>query len=175
MSDVYTTDDSWMENVDFTDVEQRIAAIDKRCVNTFNGMLGIRFPYLSTDKVVAELDISPRLYQPFGFLHGGVTLALIESAASRAADMRTDFSKERPFGVHIEVDHKKPGKQGVLRATAVFDHQEKNKQIWNVEVRDEGDDIVSDGIFITKIVSLERLAEKERERERERERAQAQN
>lgn len=175
MSDVYTTDDSWMENVDFTDVEQRIAAIDKRCVNTFNGMLGIRFPYLSTDKVVAELDISPRLYQPFGFLHGGVTLALIESAASRAADMRTDFSKERPFGVHIEVDHKKPGKQGVLRATAVFDHQEKNKQIWNVEVRDEDDDIVSDGIFITKIVSLERLAEKERERERERERAQAQN
>lgn len=175
MSDVYTTDDSWMENVDFTDVEQRIAAIDKQCVNTFNGMLGIRFPYLSTDKVVAELDISPRLYQPFGFLHGGVTLALIESAASRAADMRTDFSKERPFGVHIEVDHKKPGKQGVLRATAVFDHQEKNKQIWNVEVRDEDDDIVSDGIFISKIVSLERLAEKERERERERERAQAQN
>lgn len=78
--------------------------------------------------------------------------------------MRTDFSKERPFGVHIEVDHKKPGKQGVLRATATFDRQEKNKQIWNVEVRDEDDDIVSDGIFITKIVSLERLAQKEKER-----------
>ena len=93
MAGIYTTDDSWMDGVDFSNVEQRIAAIDKQCVNTFNGMLGIRFPYLSTEKVVAELDISPKFYQPFGFLHGGVTLALIESAASRAADMRTDFSK----------------------------------------------------------------------------------
>lgn len=164
MADLYATDDSWMDNVDFSDVEQRIEAIDKRNAQSFNGMLGVRFPYQSPDKVVAELDISPKLYQPFGFLHGGVTLALIEAAASRAADMRADFSKERPFGVHVEVDHKKPGKQGVLRATAIFDHQEKNKQIWNVEVRDEANDIVSDGIFITKIVSLGRLAQKERER-----------
>lgn len=48
MAGIYTTDDSWMDGVDFSNVEQRIAAIDKQCVNTFNGMLGIRFPYLST-------------------------------------------------------------------------------------------------------------------------------
>ena len=96
---------------------------------------------------------------------GGVTLALVEAAASRAVDMRADYEKERPFGVHIEIDHKKPGRQGVLRAIATFDHQEKNKQIWNIEVRDEDDDIVSDGIFVTKIVSLERLAQKQAERE----------
>lgn len=59
--------------------------------------------------------------------------------------MRADYEKERPFGVHIEIDHKKPGRQGVLRAIATFDHQDKNKQIWNIEVRDEDDDIVSDG------------------------------
>lgn len=94
-----------------------------------------------------------------------MTLALVEAAASRAVDMRADYEKERPFGVHIEIDHKKPGRQGVLRAIATFDHQEKNKQIWNIEVRDEDDDIVSDGIFVTKIVSLERLAQKQAERE----------
>ena len=90
MAGIYTTDDSWMDGVDFSNVEQRIAAIDKQCVNTFNGMLGIRFPYLSTEKVVAELDISPKLYQPFGFLHGGVTLALIESCLLYTSDAADD-------------------------------------------------------------------------------------
>lgn len=165
MKDVYTTDNSWMDEVDFSDHEQRISALDARDAESFNGMLGIRFPFQSADKTIAELDISPNLFQPFGFLHGGVTLALIEAVASRAVDLRADYEKERPFGVHIEVDHKKPGKQGVLRAIATFDHQEKNKQIWNVEVRDEVDDIVSEGIFVTKIVSLERLAQKQAEQQ----------
>ena len=165
MSGVYTTDNSWMEEVDFSDEEQRCKALDARDAESFNGMLGIRFAEQSPDRTVAELDIHPRLFQPFGFLHGGVTLALVEAAASRAVDMRADYEKERPFGVHIEIDHKKPGRQGVLRAIATFDHQEKNKQIWNIEVRDEDDDIVSDVIFVTKIVSLERLAQKQAERE----------
>ena len=151
MSGVYTTDNSWMEEVDFSDEEQRCKALDARDEESFNGMLGIRFAEQGPDRT--------------GFLHGGVTLALVEAAASRAVDMRADYEKERPFGVHIEIDHKKPGRQGVLRAIATFDHQEKNKQIWNIEVRDEDDDIVSDGIFVTKIVSLERLAQKQAERE----------
>ena len=163
MKDIYTTDNSWMEAVDFSNKDERIGALDARDAESFNGMLGIRFPYQSADKTIAELDISPQFFQPFGFLHGGVTLALIEAVASRAVDLRADYEKERPFGVHIEVDHKKPGKQGVLRAIATFDHQEKNKQIWNVEVRAEVDDIVSEGIFVTKIVSLERLAQKQAE------------
>lgn len=166
MKDLYTTDNSWMETVDFSNIDERTKALDARDARSFNGKLGVRFPYQSADKTIAELDITPELFQPFGFLHGGVTLALIEAAASRAVDLRADFEKERPFGVHIEVDHKKPGRQGVLRAIATFDHEEKNKQFWNIEVRDEVDEIVSDGIFVTKIVSLERLAQKQAERER---------
>lgn len=166
MKDLYTTDNSWMETVDFSNIDERTKALDARDARSFNGKLGVRFPYQSANKTIAELDITPELFQPFGFLHGGVTLALIEAAASRAVDLRADFEKERPFGVHIEVDHKKPGRQGVLRAIATFDHEEKNKQFWNIEVRDEVDEIVSDGVFVTKIVSLERLAQKQAERER---------
>lgn len=165
MAGLYTTDNSWMDEVDLSDRDQRIAALDERDARSFNGKLGVRFPYQSADKTIAELDITPDLYQPFGFLHGGVTLALIEAVASRAVDLRADYAQERPFGVHIEVDHKKPGRQGVLQATATFDRQEKNKQFWTVEVRDEEGDIVSEGVFVTKIVSLERLAQKQAEKE----------
>ena len=70
MSGVYTTDNSWMEEVDFSDEEQRCKALDARDAESFNGMLGIRFAEQSSDRTVAELDIHPRLFQPFGFLHG---------------------------------------------------------------------------------------------------------
>ena len=43
MSGVYTTDNSWMEEVDFSDEEQRCKALDARDEESFNGMLGIRF------------------------------------------------------------------------------------------------------------------------------------
>ena len=75
--------------------------------------------------------------------------------------MRADYEKERPFGVHIEIDHKKPGRQGVFACDARHSIiRKRTSRIGNIEVRDEDDDIVSDGIFVTKIVSLERLAQK---------------
>lgn len=59
MSGVYTTDNSWMEEVDFSDEEQRCKALDARDAESFNGMLGIRFAEQSPDRTVAELDIHP--------------------------------------------------------------------------------------------------------------------
>lgn len=164
MSDLYAAEMSWMDEIDPSNQEEFLVAVGKRDAETFNGTLGIRFPEQTADRTVAEIDITPDLYQPFGFLHGGVTLALIEAAGSRAVELRADFSKERVFGVHMEIDHRKPGKFGTIRAIATFDRQEKNKQFWKIEVRDDEDDIVSEGTFITKIVSLERLAQKEAER-----------
>ncbi len=163
MGTLYQTDNSWMQGIDFSNQDQTISALDERDFDGFNGYLGVRFLEQSPEKTVAALDISEKLFQPFGFLHGGVTLALIEAAASRAVDLRTDLAKERPFGISISVDHKKPGKSGMLRAVAEFSHQEKNKQFWNVKALDDEDDIVSEGIFVTKIVSLERLREKDNE------------
>ncbi len=164
MGDVYKTDDSWMQGIDFSNQKETIKALDSRDALGFNGKLNVRFLEQSPDRAVVALDITEDLFQPFGFMHGGVTLALIESAASRAVDLRCDFSKERPFGISISVEHKKPGKSGVLRAVAELSREEKNKQFWNVKALDDVDDIISEGTFVTKIVSLERLAQKDRER-----------
>lgn len=164
MADLYAAETSWMEDIDLADQEEFLSAVGKRDAETFNGHLGIRFTEQTADRTIAEIDLAPHLYQPFGFLHGGVTLALIEAAGSRAVELRADFTKERVFGIHMEIDHKKPGKYGKIRAIATFDHEEKNKQFWKIEVRDDDGDIVSEGTFVTKIVSLERLAQKEAER-----------
>ena len=118
----------------------------------------------SETRVEATMPITPDLYQPFGYLHGGATIALLETVASVGTERNTDFDKERPFGIDVHVRHWKSGKTGTLRGVAELDRREGTKLFWNVAAYDDEGDLISDGVVMTKIVSLERLAQKEQER-----------
>ena len=65
--------------------------------------------------------------------------------------------------------HKKPGKSGVLHGFADLEHDDPSyggrKQFWHVVAKDDAGDVVSEGTFITKIVTKEHFAEKNRQRE----------
>lgn len=132
-------------------------------IGGFVGLCGIRFTVDTPQRVEAVLEIAPDKLQPWGMLHGGATCTLLETVASRAAEQNTDLNTERPFGVEVSLRHKKPGKQGIITGIAELDHREGNKQFWAVRAVDEEGDVISDGIIMTKIVSLERLAQKEAE------------
>ncbi len=146
------------------DLKDMARKLDRADSKGLNGKLGIVITQQDPCGAEGFLRIEPGLYQPFGFLHGGATLALLEAVASRAVDMRVDLEVERPFGIEVNIRHWKPGKEGILRGIARLDHEEGSKQFWKVQAIDDEGDIVSDGIVVTKIVSLERLAEKERKR-----------
>lgn len=126
--------------------------------------MGFKLVTETPDRVEIVMPISDKVQQPFGFVHGGATIALLETAASRAAELRADLEKERPFGIEAHIRHWKSGRKGSVRGVAEIDHVEGDKQIWNVTAYDDEGDVMSNGTFVTKIVSLERLAEKERKR-----------
>ena len=64
--------------------------------------LHITYDVVTPEHVEMSMPISEEIYQPHGFLHGGATLALLESCASRGAEARTDFDKELPLSlIHI--------------------------------------------------------------------------
>ncbi len=124
---------------------------------------------VSPERVEMTMPITDEVRQPHGFLHGGATIALLESCASRGADARTDFDKELPFGLESTIRHKKPGKSGLLHGLAELDHEDASfggrKQFWHVVATDDAGDVVSEGTFITKIVTLEHFASKQKQRE----------
>ena len=132
----------------------------------FNKYLGVRMVSASRQRAEVELTITSDLLQPHGFLHGGVTLALLETAASAATCVSADLDTQFPFGVGIEVQHKKPGKSGVVRAVATLEEESVSsysgalKQTWHVAAYDEVGDVLSEGSFRSKIVSKEYLASK---------------
>lgn len=117
------------------------------------------------DYVEMRMPITADVLQPFGFLHGGATIALLESAASMGAANSVDFDKERPFGIDVQIRHKKSGTKGFVRGVASLDQVEGNKQYWKVVAYDDEGDIISEGDIMVKIVSLTRLEEKKKERE----------
>ena len=130
-------------------------------------MLGIQFTVVEPGHVEATMPISDDIKQPFGYVHGGATLALLETVASKAAEFMCDFEVARPFGITIDVRHRKAGVAGMMRGVAELDHEEGNKQFWRVAAYDDEGDVMSDGTFMSKVVTLERLEEKRREREAE--------
>ena len=129
---------------------------------SFSREMGFELVVDTPDRVEMLMPITDKVQQPFGFVHGGVTIALLETAASRGAELRADLARERPFGIEARIRHWKSGRAGSVRGVAEFDHAEGDRQFWSVTAYDDEGDVMSSGTFVTKIVSLERLAEKER-------------
>ena len=71
-----------------------------------------------------------------------------------------------PFGINLDVTHRKSGKLGgVVRGVADIDREELSrhggrKQFWRIVAYDETGDVLSEGTMLTMISPLMRLAEK---------------
>lgn len=135
-----------------------------------NHLLGIHFTKLGADELEAVMPITPDLFQPFGLLHGGATIALLEAVASAGGELASDLDTEQPFGVEVSVRHRKPGKAGMVRGVArlaekVPSSRAGYKQIWDVAAYDDEGDVISEGHVVVKVVPKAYLAQKEAERE----------
>ncbi len=135
-------------------------------MKTLLDVLDISIVEVTPDHVELTMPISESVLQEWGFLHGGATLAVLETAASYGAAARIDPETERPFGINLDVTHRKSGKLGgLVRGVADIDREEPSrrggrKQFWRIAAYDETGDVLSEGTMLTMIVPLSRLEEK---------------
>lgn len=125
-----------------------------------NELLGIEFTEASSQIVRARLPITDDVRQPHGFVHGGTTLALLEAVASLGAELNADLSCELPFGVNVNVTHRKSGVDGALFGEAVLAREEKSskgyrKFFWDVVARNDAGEVLSDGVILCLVVPKE--------------------
>jgi len=95
--------------------------------------MGISIEKLEPDEVIAAQDIDHRHLQPFGILHGGVSIALAETVASLGA-WRNVGDEEMAVGLEISANHLRPGREGILRARALPLHRGRTTHVWDVVV-----------------------------------------
>ena len=82
------------------------------------GLLGGSILEVDEDSLSVHLPITEKVLQPYGILHGGISLFLIETAASSHAAFGVDLDVARPFGVEINGSHLRSASAGTLKAIA---------------------------------------------------------
>ena len=111
----------------------------------------------------ADMPIVDAIRQQYSYVHGGATISLLETVAGACVEHYVDREKERPFGTHLDIHHIKTGSQGVLHALAELDRIDGNRYVFRATVRDDDGDVISTGKVVYRVVTLERLRQKEAE------------
>ena len=103
---------------------------------TVFGPLGIEVVELGPERVVLRLEVGPRVHQPYGFLHGGVSALLSESCASMGAWLAAGSDYEA-FGIEVNANHLRPVRDGVVTATGTPIRQGRSIAVWDTRIEDE--------------------------------------
>ena len=113
----------------------------------FDSELGLQFTELNPDCARAHLEVTPKLLQPMGLVHGGVYCSMIESLASVAAytwlNARGDGGNV--VGVNNNTDFLRSINSGTVHATAEPIHRGRRQQLWLVTITDANDRVVARG------------------------------
>lgn len=122
---------------------EKLEMINKMCIDTLMEHLGIVYVDCESDFLVAEMEVTSKHYQPMRILHGGATLALIESVGSALSVLSVDLEKYEVKGMEVNANHLRSVRKGKITATATFLHRGKISQVVEVKVTDEKNRLIS--------------------------------
>ncbi|MGA7835898.1 MAG: PaaI family thioesterase [Acidimicrobiales bacterium] len=101
-----------------------------------NDQLGIEIVRATPDEVVLRVEVGPKVHQPYGILHGGVSALLAEGAASIGGALSV-APDNIVVGTELNCSHLRSMSDGVLTAVATPFRKGRSVQVWGVELRDD--------------------------------------
>jgi len=104
--------------------------------------LGMEFRETEKNKVVMTMPVDERTHQPAGYLHGGASVLLAETAASISGFLNIDSSTQAVFGLEINANHLRSKKSGMVTATATPYHIGRTTMVWDIKITDEDDRLI---------------------------------
>ncbi len=104
--------------------------------------LDMRIIESKPERVVVTMPVSEGHLQPRGYLHGGASLALAETAASIGASLNVPEGMN-VFGQELNANHIRSLQQGgTLTAIATPIHIGRTSQVWQTFIRDERERLI---------------------------------
>jgi uncharacterized protein (TIGR00369 family) len=112
----------------------------------FDTEIGLRFTELSPDGARAQLEVTPKLLQPMGLVHGGVYCSIIESMASVSAyTWLASRGGGNVVGVNNNTDSLRSIGSGMIYGVTEPIHRGRRQQLWLVTITDSDDRVVARG------------------------------
>lgn len=116
--------------------ELDLKALNAGSANTAISHLGIEFTEYGDDYIRGRIHVDERTCQPYGILHGGVSVVLAETLGSLAAACSIPEGW-RCVGLNVSANHTRAARQGWVTATAKPVHLGRTTHVWGIELRDE--------------------------------------
>ena len=110
--------------------------INARNAQTAVEHLGIEITEVGPDYLVGRVPVDHRTKQPFGLLHGGVSVVLAETLGSIAA-YHAAPQDHVAVGLDINANHLRSARSGWVTGKATPVHVGKTTQVWQIEMVDE--------------------------------------
>lgn len=123
--------------------EAILSKLDMICKDTLMETLAIKYIDVGEDFLVAQMPVTSRVHQPDGVLHGGASVALAESVGSAASFLFLNGQEVMVRGLEISANHIKSKRDGMVYAKATFIHKGQTTQIWNIDIVDEEEVLIS--------------------------------
>ena len=98
---------------------------------------GLALEVIEENRAVVTMPMTDAVRQPLGWLHGGMTMMLAESAASLHACWGVNLSEWVPVGVEINGSHVRSCRSGKIRAVATVVRRSTSLIVHTVEIFSE--------------------------------------
>ena len=112
----------------------------------FDRVLGLNYLEMTPDGGRARLEITEKLLQPWGIVHGGVYCAVIESMASVSGHVwLSQHGGGTVVGVNNNTDFLRAIGSGTVTATSTPIHRGRRQQLWLITITDDSERVVARG------------------------------
>ena len=105
-------------------------------VNSAVEVLGIEFLEVGDDFIRARVSVDHRTRQPYGILHGGVSVVLAETLGSCGAAFSAPPG-HRAVGLDINANHLRSASDGWVTGTARPVHIGRTTNVWQIDMSNE--------------------------------------
>jgi 1,4-dihydroxy-2-naphthoyl-CoA hydrolase len=120
--------------------EISIEELTRSHIDTAVATLGVEFLEVCDDFIRARVPVDKRTRQPFGILHGGVSVVLAETLGSCGAHYSAPEG-ERCVGLDINANHLKATTSGWVTGTARPVHRGRSTQVWQIDMTNDAGEL----------------------------------
>jgi uncharacterized protein (TIGR00369 family) len=116
---------------------ESLTALSER---TATSHLGIEFIEVGDDFIRARVPVDERTIQPYGLLHGGVSVVLAETLGSIAAGhvLAEGFDV---VGLDINANHLKSARSGWVTGITRPVHIGRSTQVWHIDMHNDAGEL----------------------------------
>lgn len=105
-------------------------------ISPFSGLLGVEWISNDPEEAEARIEVRDELKQPYGYLHGGVIIAMIDELCSRSTVIQVIMDGSVALGQSLNISLLRSVKDGTVTVKARARHRGETTWVWDAEATD---------------------------------------